>query len=415
MPDPTAPAKPISAAGKPKEYPWQPVSKLAEPMASALRIAAETATKSSASGPEIASSTSQWSSEPAKETFSSSLSGLGAGVAAAPAKESPKPPAPGSGFTDSIAQPEPASRKSSTSPMQALQFEPPTFAALAVKDHEEEEETEGGGKKAYVIIALVVLATIFTGYVALQKMHSSGAPSSAPASQAATTQAPATGSGPAAETAPAPNTPPSPQEITLAPPKSAEPASKKPTPDVAASKPFNDVTVTKFSAGSQNTAPAAKPADTEAPQPQAIVVKNNTAPAAPKSADAEVTPPPAMPAPSDDKALSGIVAVTPAAVAKPVAAATLKVSQGVSQGLLVKRVQPVYPSQALQMRIEGTVLLDANIAKDGRISNVKVVKGEGVLSRAAVDAVKQWRYNPYLLNGEPVEIQTQISITFKLP
>ncbi len=121
-----------------------------------------------------------------------------------------------------------------------------------------------------------------------------------------------------------------------------------------------------------------------------------------------------MVAPADDKALSGIVAITPASVAKPVAS-TLKVSQGVSQGLLLKRVQPVYPQQALQMRIEGTVQLEANITRDGRISNVKLLKGEGILARAAIDAVKQWKYNPYFLNGEPVEIQTQISVTFKLP
>ena len=118
--------------------------------------------------------------------------------------------------------------------------------------------------------------------------------------------------------------------------------------------------------------------------------------------------------PSDNKELSGIAAVATSVVAKPVAS-TLKVSQGVSQGLLIKRVQPVYPSQAMQMRIEGTVLLDATITKDGKISNVKVVKGDDVLAKAAVDAVKQWKYNPYFLNGEPVPIQTQINITFKLP
>lgn len=81
----------------------------------------------------------------------------------------------------------------------------------------------------------------------------------------------------------------------------------------------------------------------------------------------------------------------------------------------MKRVQPVYPQQALQMRLQGAVELEANITKDGRISNVKVLKGDNTLARAAVDAVKQWNYNPYFLNGEPVEIQTQISVVFKLP
>jgi protein TonB len=67
------------------------------------------------------------------------------------------------------------------------------------------------------------------------------------------------------------------------------------------------------------------------------------------------------------------------------------------------------------MRIEGTVQLSATISKEGNISDVKVLSGDAQLSRAATDAVRQWKYKPYLLNGEPVEIQTQITINFKLP
>ena len=93
----------------------------------------------------------------------------------------------------------------------------------------------------------------------------------------------------------------------------------------------------------------------------------------------------------------------------------LKVSQGVSEGLLVKRVQPVYPEQARQMRVQGPVQLQATINRDGNISNVKVVTGNAQLARAAVEAVKQWKYKPYYLNNEPVEIQTQIIVNFKLP
>jgi periplasmic protein TonB len=94
---------------------------------------------------------------------------------------------------------------------------------------------------------------------------------------------------------------------------------------------------------------------------------------------------------------------------------TLNVSQGVSQGLLTKKVQPVYPRNALTMHIEGAVELLATISKTGDISHVKVVSGDGQLAKAATDAVKQWKYKPYLLNGEPVEIQTQITINFKAP
>ncbi|HZQ17189.1 MAG TPA: TonB family protein [Terriglobales bacterium] len=97
------------------------------------------------------------------------------------------------------------------------------------------------------------------------------------------------------------------------------------------------------------------------------------------------------------------------------APATLRISQGITQGLLIKRVPPAYPPAALQLRREGTVELLAKIGKSGAISNVKVISGDATLAKAAVDAVKQWKYRPYLLNGEPVEIETQISMIFRLP
>jgi protein TonB len=67
------------------------------------------------------------------------------------------------------------------------------------------------------------------------------------------------------------------------------------------------------------------------------------------------------------------------------------------------------------LRIEGAVELLATISKNGDITHVKVLSGDQQLTRAATDAVKQWKYKPYLLNGEPVEIQTQVTINFKLP
>jgi protein TonB len=94
---------------------------------------------------------------------------------------------------------------------------------------------------------------------------------------------------------------------------------------------------------------------------------------------------------------------------------TVKVSQGVSQGLLIKKVQPAYPLQAMNMHVQGSVQLQATISKDGSISNVKSLSGDSLLARAAMDAVRQWKYKPYYLNGEPVEIQTQITVNFKLP
>jgi TonB family protein len=95
--------------------------------------------------------------------------------------------------------------------------------------------------------------------------------------------------------------------------------------------------------------------------------------------------------------------------------AKVNISQGVSQGLLIKRVQPRYPQNALSMRLQGAVQLDATIDKEGKIVNLKVLKGDAVLARAAADAVRQWRYKPYYLDGVPVDIQTQITVNFKLP
>jgi TonB family protein len=94
---------------------------------------------------------------------------------------------------------------------------------------------------------------------------------------------------------------------------------------------------------------------------------------------------------------------------------TLNISQGVSQGLLFKKVQPMYPKNALALHVEGAVELVATISTSGNITAVKIVKGEPMLTKAAAEAVKQWKYKPYLLNGEPVEIQTQITVNFKLP
>ncbi len=91
------------------------------------------------------------------------------------------------------------------------------------------------------------------------------------------------------------------------------------------------------------------------------------------------------------------------------------VSQGISEGVLERRVNPTYPSQALSTRLQGSVVLRAMIAEDGSVHDLKVVSGQPVLARAAADAVRQWRYRPYRLDGTPVRMQTQITVDFKLP
>jgi protein TonB len=112
--------------------------------------------------------------------------------------------------------------------------------------------------------------------------------------------------------------------------------------------------------------------------------------------------------------LGGIISSTPVAVPKVAAPQRVRVSQGVTQGLLIHKVQPTYPPLARQARIQGSVVLQAEISKNGTIENLHVISGHPMLAPAALDAVKQWRYKPYILNGEPVEVETQVTVNFTL-
>ncbi len=112
--------------------------------------------------------------------------------------------------------------------------------------------------------------------------------------------------------------------------------------------------------------------------------------------------------------IGGIISSTPVAVPRVATPQRVRVSQGVSQGLLIHQVRPTYPPLARQARIAGTVVLQAVISKDGTIQGLHVVSGHPMLAPAAVEAVKQWRYKPYFLNGEPVEVETQITVNFTL-
>ena len=112
--------------------------------------------------------------------------------------------------------------------------------------------------------------------------------------------------------------------------------------------------------------------------------------------------------------IGGIISSTPVAVPKVATPQRVRVSQGVTQGLLIRKVQPVYPPLARQARIQGQVLLQAEISRDGTIENLRLISGHPMLAPAAIEAVKQWRYKPYILNGEPVEVETQITVNFTL-
>ena len=92
----------------------------------------------------------------------------------------------------------------------------------------------------------------------------------------------------------------------------------------------------------------------------------------------------------------------------------ITVAGGIAQGMLIKKVSPDYPAIAYAARVDGTVVLSAVINKEGRIENLRVVTGPPMLQQSALDAVRKWVYRPYLLNGNPVAVQTTINVVFNL-
>lgn len=92
----------------------------------------------------------------------------------------------------------------------------------------------------------------------------------------------------------------------------------------------------------------------------------------------------------------------------------VRISQGVSVGRLLNKVEPAYPKLAREARIQGTVVLTAIISKEGTIKDLSVLSGHPLLVQPALDAVRLWRYKPYLLNGEAVEVETTITVNFNL-
>jgi periplasmic protein TonB len=108
---------------------------------------------------------------------------------------------------------------------------------------------------------------------------------------------------------------------------------------------------------------------------------------------------------------SGTHPVLPAPPPKPTRAFRTSL---MLEGSLIRRVDPVYPPLARNARIQGAVILFATISTAGTIENLRVLSGHPLLVGAAIDAVKQWRYRPYILNGEPIEVETEITVNFVL-
>jgi protein TonB len=110
------------------------------------------------------------------------------------------------------------------------------------------------------------------------------------------------------------------------------------------------------------------------------------------------------------------IARTLAAVAPPPPLAPRRpvIASRMMEGNLIHRVEPTYPAIAISARIQGSVILQATISRNGSIENVQALSGHPMLIRAAIDAVRQWKYRPYYLNDQPVEVETQVTVNFIL-
>ena len=283
---------------------------------------------------------------------------------------------------------------SSSEPFQASAAPAPTFSAYS-----QASEESGGGKKI-LAIAAIFLTVGAIGYVGVKKLkpsHNSNQP------------------GPAQVAAPASDT------VEIAKPSPAVQETYSPA------KESSSFTSTSSSSGSvtperyipetiqvDDDMAAAEPKITVTPKPLVVKTKGKTSNQPGQAATQPDPPTLELSAANNSDTTMASLVTTNAAVPKA-APTSMRVSQGVAQGLIVKRVSPTYPPVALQQRKQGAVELLATVSKDGTITGVKILSGESILAKSAVDAVRQWKYRPYLLNGEPVEIQTQITVKFTLP
>ena len=140
-------------------------------------------------------------------------------------------------------------------------------------------------------------------------------------------------------------------------------------------------------------------------------VADAPAPAKPAYAEEAATEPPAISGGQSSASSLNEVLVAKATVPELRA----PVSQGLAGGQLLRRVAPLYPAQARMARLEGRVILSAMVMEDGSVTDLRLVHGDATLAKSAMDAVKQWRYTPYLLNGRPVKRETMVTVDFKFP
>jgi TonB family protein len=396
-----APSTTSRSAGEEVIAPNRPFSSIeAEPERTPEPEAADVAVL--ASLPELAGNATSHSSTASATTEAEPIAAgtSGQAAAAAPALEKTESagwkaanlppmvtnePIVDSRFSEPFIQPEP---------------DPPTFATNIT-----DRESSGGMK--FLKIAAILLVVGVSGYFGWQKLHPLEyfqpllAKHSTTASQPAEPSA-ATAVSPVASALPA-----SPQEPSAGAQPEIEISASPSRPPAASDDSEDDIEVQELPMSRDGKVSSATNARPLVVTPDTGTTKTPTR--------SQIAPPsaPASPFDASGPALPSLAEATPAL--PKLAPSSLRVSQGVSQGLLLKKVPPVYPAMALQMHQEGAVELLATIGKQGTITNVKILSGDAMFAKPAADAVKQWKYRPYLLNGEPVEIQTQITIRFTSP
>jgi TonB family protein len=414
-------ASPLVPPSVPPQKPVAPPSFAASASAFSASPESEEPAKEVAA-PKIAESTPEPKLEATtskKETSAASSAGLsvvasaGAASAAAPAREVraniAAPDKPSTVISEAETPIEKGAVSLESSAVEASASPAPSFTFGGTVEAGS-KSASGGSKKAVLAVAAVVVVAVAGYFGWTQFAHPNGAvTTSAPVAARPVPTATAQQAAPSA--------------VATAP----EPAiSSKVTSSATAEKPTAKVAAETHK-GKTN-------AETDSPKNTAAVVAENKAPAT-----AEVSQPIVVKkgAAQTARGKSSLTSDAPALNITAVAGAgnggtlpdllgnsssapapvlqRLSVSQGVSQGLLIKKTPPTYPSSALRMRVEGSVQLLATVSKNGDISAVKIVSGDANLARAAADAVKQWKYKPYLLDGNPVEIQTQVTVNFKLP
>jgi TonB family protein len=434
---PAAPVKPLvnaATASIPTPKPAQPRVVASIPNETADNDAEILDVSDDFVSPQLSAPETKLAASQPAALSSASSAGSGSGAASAPAPARETKPSTVTDLTSSTVTPESPAGKvadlgADISSGAGTSASAPAFT-FGGNVSSSDKPAAGGSKKTLLIVAAGVLIAAGGYAVWMQWVRSSGAatpftqvaapavktPAAAPqvARQVAPSVAPA--ATPSAISSAAPFVPSSTSGAgSAAQPTKTSSDSDTSDDDAGRASDHPSKVNAKTSAAKASTTAAGKAPATKADEP--IVIKNDLSlKKAAKPAAVTDEPAPSMAgiaATDGGGALPNLMGGGSAAPA-PVLG-TLNVSQGVSRGLLVKKTQPVYPPTALQMHVEGAVELLATISKNGDISAVKIVSGNPSLARAAVDALKQWKYKPYLLNGEPVEIQTQVTMNFKLP